>query len=133
MLYEEFADLMKEEAKGLLDDPPGTNPEYERGMCELIARVMGCLNLHNKETATTARLVANEIGADWLEAEERKDVIALLKDIVNEADDVIGLSDREIAVQNAKNIKRWAGEAHKKLVTDYEVRASTGKNEDRNE
>ncbi len=127
MLYEEFADLMKEEAKDLLDDPPGTNPEYERGMCELIARVMGCLNLHSEETCTTARLVANEIGADWLETEERADVIALLKDIHDEADHIIGTGadvHREVATKNAENIKRWAYEAHKKLVTDFEVRAS---------
>lgn len=28
-----------DEAAGLLDDPKGTNPEYERGLVELIMRV----------------------------------------------------------------------------------------------
>lgn len=57
--------LLKEEARGLLDDPPGTNPEYERGMCELIARVMSRLYLHGGETTVTARIIGKEIGGDW--------------------------------------------------------------------
>lgn len=60
---------MKEEAKGLLDpgDPPGTNPEYERGMCELIARVVQGLGLSPDETCVTANAIAKEIGAAWEE------------------------------------------------------------------
>lgn len=56
--------LMKEEAKGLLDDPPGTNPEYERALCELIARVGQRLGLSGN-TAETARKVGEEIGGAW--------------------------------------------------------------------
>ena len=59
--------MMKEEAKGLLDpsDPPETNPEYARGMCELIARVMQRFGLTSNETCITATEIGKEIGASW--------------------------------------------------------------------
>ena len=57
--------LMEKEARGLLDDPPGTNPEYERGMCEVIARVAIHIGSLPHATACIARKVAKEVGADW--------------------------------------------------------------------
>ena len=60
----EFVEVLKKEAKDLLDDPPGTNPEYERGLCELIARVMQRFRLGG-ETCSTAKTVGREIGAAW--------------------------------------------------------------------
>lgn len=62
---ETIIDVLKKEAKDLLDDPPGTNPEYERGMCELISRVMQSFGLVPYNTRATARKIAKEIGADW--------------------------------------------------------------------
>ena len=56
--------LMKDAAKGLLDDPPGTNPKYERALCELIARVAYCVGLA-PNTGEAAREVGKEIGASW--------------------------------------------------------------------
>lgn len=63
----EFIARIKKEAKDLLDpgDPPGTNEEYERGMCELIARVMQNLGLTPHETCITAKAIGKEIGATW--------------------------------------------------------------------
>jgi len=62
----ELIKLMEKEARGLLDDPPGTNPEYERGMCELITRVAQHLGqLPQEDTCVTARRVAKEVGASW--------------------------------------------------------------------
>ena len=61
----EFIDLMKKEAKDLLDDPPGTNPEYERALCELIARVMQRLGLSTADTCISAKIIGKEVGADW--------------------------------------------------------------------
>lgn len=60
----EIVNLMKTEAKGLLDDPPGTNPEYERALCELIARVGQRLDLAG-DTGETAKTIGAEIGAAW--------------------------------------------------------------------
>lgn len=61
----EIVDFVKEEAKGLLDDPPGANPEYERGMCELIARVKQRLGLSTADTCVGAAVIGREIGAAW--------------------------------------------------------------------
>lgn len=50
--------------------------------------------------------------------ETATDVEALLKDIQDEADHIIGTdaaNHKEVALQNAKNIKRWAKEALAKL------------------
>ena len=68
-IYEEripsLLKLFKKEAKDLLADPPGTNEEYERGMCELIARVLQSLGLTPNETCVTAKAIGKEIGASW--------------------------------------------------------------------
>ena len=66
MKSQELIDLMKKEAKGLLDpgDPSGTNPEYERALCELIARTSQALGLSGF-TDETAKAIGKEIDADW--------------------------------------------------------------------
>ena len=64
MKRKDIASLMRKEAKGLLDDKPGTNPEYERGLCELIARCGQALGVSGS-TDEAARVIAKEIGADW--------------------------------------------------------------------
>jgi hypothetical protein len=64
MKNEEIIPLMRREAKGLLDDKPGTNPEYERGLCELIARCGQALGVGGF-TDEMAKTIAKEIGADW--------------------------------------------------------------------
>jgi hypothetical protein len=66
---------MEKEARDLLDGPPGTNPEYERGMCELIANValyLGrvppgdtLLPTPHHVTSLVAKKVAKEVGAGW--------------------------------------------------------------------
>lgn len=59
--------VLKTEAEGLLDGPPGDNPEYERGMCELIARTMQGLGMGGGQgTSPIARKIGIEIGANWL-------------------------------------------------------------------
>ena len=63
-LDEEIIDLMSAEAKDLLDDPPGTNQEYERALCELIARVGQRLGLSGF-TGESAKSIGIKIGAAW--------------------------------------------------------------------
>jgi len=60
----EITAMLEEEARGLLDDPPGTNSEYERALCELIARVSQRVGLAGS-TGETARLIGERIGASW--------------------------------------------------------------------
>ena len=55
---EDIIILLEAEARGLLDGPAGTNPEYERALCELIARVQQ----HFGSGGTTGEL-ARDVGA----------------------------------------------------------------------
>ena len=74
MTAEKHIAMLKVEAMGLLEggDPPGTNPEYERGLCELIARFGQALG-SGEFTDKAARTIAKEIGANWPAGEVREE------------------------------------------------------------
>ena len=77
------------------------------------------LRLTLKLDHMSSEKIHSEFSAYFDGSEEEEDgTVCLLKDIVDEADHIIGSeakNHKEVAIKNAKNIKRWAQQAIKEL------------------